>query len=187
MLRERVLWLGLVSSFIVMTLLRGAHTHEVQPAVADITIGRQTVEIKIDWVIEAPVAGIDLSGVSDTNDAAEADVYDDLRALDPAALEAAFREAWSDIAADIPVEMDGTRLDLEIEEVVIPDTGDVELIRISQVILSADLPRGDGLVLGWAANLGPIVLRQVGVDNGYTAFLPGGGQSAPILRKGGSG
>ncbi|MEO1239990.1 MAG: hypothetical protein AAFW64_10190 [Pseudomonadota bacterium] len=170
----------------VVTFLRGAPAHEVQPSVADIMIGRQTVEITIDWVIEAPVAGIDLSGVSNTNDAAEAEVYDELRALNPAELEDAFRSAWSDISSAITLELDGNPVALEIDALSIPDVGDVEVIRISEVTLSAPLPRGDGLVIGWAAALGPIVLRQVGVENGYTAFLPGGGQSAPILRRGGA-
>ncbi|MEO1195630.1 MAG: hypothetical protein AAFX45_05605 [Pseudomonadota bacterium] len=185
-LPHRVLWLGLVSSMFVLTFVRGAVAHEVQPAVADINIGAQTVEIKIDWVIEAPVAGIDLSGVSNTNDAEEADVYDTLRALDPAEMEEAFRAAWDDVAQSITADMAAEPLDLQIDAVMIPPVGDVTLIRISEVTLVADLPRGDGLEFGWAVRLGPIVVRQVGVDNGYTAFLPGGGRSAPILRKGGS-
>lgn len=169
---------------IVLTLLRQGGAHEVQPSVADIKIEGETVEIAIDWVIEAPVAGIDLTGVSNTNEAAQADEYDALRALDPAAMADAFHTAWDDILPEITAELGAVPLDLNVDTVVVPEVGDVELIRISEVTLSATLPPGDGLVFGWNASLGPLVVRQVGVENGYAAFLENGRVSDPIPRGG---
>ena len=182
----RVLWLAAVSSMLVLTMLRAAAAHEVQPSVADITFEADRAVFELDWVIEAPVAGLDLEGIANTNDAEGADVYDGLRALEPAALEEAFRAAWGDIANQITAELGGAPLDLAIDGVTIPEVGNVELPRISGVTLSATLPAGaDGLVFGWDASLGPLVVRQVDVENGYAAFLENGRLSDPIPRTGG--
>ena len=55
--------------------------HEVQPTVGDLTIegGVATLDLRIN--LEAFLANIDLDSVDDTNDAVNADDYDDLRAL----------------------------------------------------------------------------------------------------------
>ena len=40
------------------------------------------------------------------------------------------------------------------------------------------------IIFSWNANFGPIVLRQVGVDNGLTQFLVNGDESDPIFFQG---
>ena len=83
--------LALVSTLLVVTTARA---HEVQPTIADLTINQSDVEVVLDWVLEAPIAGLDLEGVEDTNAAEGAEDYDALRALDAASLETALRDAW---------------------------------------------------------------------------------------------
>lgn len=176
----RVLLWALVSTLVV---LRAAAAHEVQPSVADITIGTDRADIEIDWVIEAPVAGIDLEGVANTNEAEGAAEYDRLRALDPAGLETAFREVWPEIAAEITARAGEADVPLTLEEVRVSEVGDVSIPRNSLVRLTAELPPGgEGLVFGWEASLGPLVVRQIGAENGYAAFLENGELSDPIPR-----
>ena len=164
-----------------------ASAHEVQPAVADISIGTDSVEIDLGWILEAPVAGLDLEGVEDTNAAENAEEYDRLRALPPGELEAVFREAWPDISGKLGLSVDGTLLELRLGEVDIPDVENTELARNSSITLSADLPPGEGaVVMTWPAEFGPIVIRQIGVDEPYTGYLTSGGESDPIPRAGGS-
>lgn len=167
--------------------MRGAAAHEVQPAVADITMEADRAVIELDWVIEAPVAGLDLEGIADTNDTGGAEVYDALRAMQPDTLAAAFEESWPDVQRQLRALVGGESADLTLESVTVPEVGNTEIIRISQVTLSAALPPGvEGLVFGWEAALGPLVVRQVGVDNGYAAFLENGRLSDPIPRTGGA-
>lgn len=172
---QRVLCLTVLSSVLMLTLLRGAEAHEVQPSVADVSTAPDRVEFSLAWVIEAPIAGVDLDGITNTNESEVSDQYDALRALEPAALEAAFLEAWDGIANQITAEVDGSPLAIMVDEIEVPEVGDVELPRISGVTLSAELPEGaTGLVFGWDAALGPLVVRQVGVDDGYATFLENG-------------
>ena len=179
------LWLA-VSTLLLLMLVRGAAAHEVQPAVADITMEADRAIIDLEWVIEAPVAGIDLEGLENTNDADGAEIYDTLRAMQPASLEAAFEEAWPDIAGRLRALVGGEPVELTLETVAVPEVGNTEVARISDVTLSAPLPPGpDGLVFGWEAGLGPLVVRQVGVEDGYAAFLENGRLSDPIPRTGG--
>lgn len=179
----RVALVALVSTLLVVTTARA---HEVQPTIVDLTINQSDVEVVLDWVLEAPIAGLDLEGVEDTNAAEGAEDYDALRALDPETLETALREAWPSISQGLSLKAGDVDLSLEITGLTIPEVGNVELARNSQLVLSAPLPEGNSaIVLSWAAEYGPLVVRQQGIENGYTAFLTAGGDTDPIPRTGG--
>lgn len=173
--------LGLLLSTLVA--VAAARAHEIQPTVADVTVGADEVEIRLEWVLESPVAGLDLEGIENTNAAANADEYDRLRALPPEDLAAAFREAWPRIADSMPLRAGDALLKPEIRRIEVPPVGDLQLPRLSIVEIAAPLPAGDApVVLSWPAGFGPLVVRQAGVEDGYAAFLPAGGDSAPIPR-----
>ncbi|NND20363.1 MAG: HupE/UreJ family protein, partial [Silicimonas sp.] len=87
----RVILTALVSSLWAITT---ATAHEVQPGVMDVDIAGERLDLHIEWILEAPVAGLDLDGVADTNEADGAEDYDRLRALSPEEMAARFREAW---------------------------------------------------------------------------------------------
>ena len=175
--------MALLSTLITINF---AQAHEVQPSVADLTIGETEVELELDWVLEAPIAGLDLQGIANTNDAVGAEDYDALREFEPADREAAFRGAWPSISEGVTLSAGDTALPLEISNLRIPDVGNTELARISRVTLTAALPAGDSAVtLSWAPQYGPLVVRQQGVENGYTTFLSSGGSTDPIPRTGG--
>lgn len=159
--------------------------HEVQPAVADLTIAGGRVSVSIEMALEAPLAGIDLENLADTNEAAEAGEYDTLRALPPDALEARLREAWPGLAERITLRAGETDLVPELEAVESPETGDTDLPRLSVLRIAAALPPGDDPVsFGWDAALGGLIVRQMGVEDGYTGYLTNGALSGPIARAG---
>lgn len=160
--------------------------HEVRPAISDVTVGPATVDMVIRLPLEPLVAGMNLAGLEDTNDAPQVAEHDALRALDPAALDAAFRAAWPGIAARIDIISDGVRAEAQLVSVTVPEVGDVDLPRDSELRLSVDLPPGAAPVqIGWAADFGSIVVRQMGGNaDAYTAILQGGTLSAPLPREG---
>ena len=169
--------LGVVLSTLVV--FTSARAHEVQPAIMDVTIGEDTLDITIDWMIEAAVAGLDLQELSDTNDADDPDAYDSLRALPPDAMAEELRNAWPGIAAQIDIAAGERRLPLALGTVEVPQIDNVELARISTLTLSAPLPADDTAIsIGWDPSLGPLVVRQQGVENGYAGYLEGG-ESSP--------
>ena len=128
---------------------------------------------------------MDLAGLADTNDAANASAYDARRAQDPEELEEELRAAWPRLASLFTLQAGETRLTPELRAVSIPEVGNTELPRFSTLLIGADLPPGDDpVVFGWQASMGAMILRQQGVEDGYTAFLQNGDLSDPIARTG---
>jgi len=167
-----------------LILSAAAHAHEIRPAIADAAVGETRVEITIRLAAESMLAGINLDGLTDTNDAPEAALYDRFREMEPAAFEAALHEAWPRISQGFVIQSGGEILVPELVNAAIPAVGDVELPRDSILTLAAPLPDGDApVVIGWAASYGPLILRQVGAgENAYEAFLISGDLSAPLPR-----
>jgi len=162
-----------------------ARAHELQPAVMDIEIFPTELQIFVEWNIEAPLAGLDLDGLENTNDADNEDDYLALRALTPEALEQTFRDAWPDLHTKITMTAGDTALAPEITSISIPKIGNTELSRTSTIALTAALPSNDApLVIGWTADLGPLIVRQRTVEGGYAGFLTSGALSDPIPRSG---
>ena len=166
---------ALLSMALVFTVLP-AWAHEIRPTIADVEVTETQVTLSLRATLEALIAGIDLSAVADTDDAPEAAIYDRLRGMEPAELEAELRAAWDRIALGFLIEVDGARLDPEIIAVQIPGVGDVELPRDSLLTVGATLPEGDaGVQVGLSPQFGTFVPRQVGGgDDAYEGFLDGG-------------
>jgi hypothetical protein len=164
-----------------------ASAHEVTPSIADLSVKDGVLTLDVRLSLEGFIAGIDLTDVIDTNAAGEAATYDALRALEGSALEARFRAFWPDMAGMIVIRSGGRALRPELVSVTIPEVGDTNLVRTSEIRIQADLPAIAARVeLGWARAFGALVVRQIGVEDGYEAYLEGGSVSAPIDLTGGS-
>lgn len=163
-----------------------ARAHEVTPAIADFKVedGQITLDLRLN--IEAFVAGINLDGLSDTNQTAQAADYDELRALGAQELEPMvqlFTEEWLEaflLQASGPIA-------LSLSQIAIPDVGDASLPRASVLQLTGKIPAGaDSLRMTWPAGSGGVVLRQNGVEDPYTGYLQGGETSPPVPLVGGA-
>ena len=161
-----------------------AMAHEVRPAVADVAVTSETVEMTIRMSAEAMLAGIDLSGIQDTDEAPEASAYDALRALPASELEARFTAAWDDLKTGFNV-TSGTPIDLTLSSVQVGPVGDIELARDTGLIITGALPAGnDPVTVGWTSAYGPLVVRQGDGDAAYSAYLTGGALSEALPRDG---
>ncbi len=178
----RVIFALVLSTLISVT---PARSHEVQPGVMDIEIEGDTLRVYIEWMIEAAVGGIDLDGIQNTNDAANEEDYLRFRSLPPEDMAEAFRAAWPDLSQKLTFRAGETALDPELVDITVPEVGNVEIARISTVELAIPLPPGDApLVIGWTGDLGPLIVRQRTVENGYAGYLTSGALSDPIPRTG---
>jgi hypothetical protein len=168
-----------------------ASAHEMSPAVADITVSEDRVELTVILQGEALVAGIDLSAITDTNNSPRAEAYDALRALPPDDFAARLREAWPELAEGIRLSAGETPLAPVLEDAGTAEAMSEDLPRESRIVLSADLPDdGSDVSFGWAPEYGPMILRQIAPDlpegqEAYSAFL-GPGQTSPPLPRTGS-
>lgn len=162
----------------------------MNPAIADVTISPEKVEIAVTIAAEAWLAGVNLAAVSDTNESAQAEQYDALRALSGLDLESRIRTAWPQLAKGMQIMAGETRLSPELTAVSVSDTLSLDIARSSRLTLSAALPDDDTPVtVGWVASYGPLILRQQGQllaagEEPYTAFLDGGARSSDMPRVG---
>ena len=155
--------------------------HEIRPAVADLFLENGQFRLEIGLNLEAVMAEIG-SGASNTQDSPNAGKYDEFRAMDPAALSAAFdREAF---AAKVKVLLDGEAGSASVSEVSIPEVGDLALIRDSSIIVTGPLGSAAELQLGWDAAYGEIIIRLMDETNDYNAYLTNGDVTDPMSTKG---
>lgn len=175
---------ALLSSLMLAIVMIGtARAHELRPSVMDVVVNADSVEMVLDVVIEPFVAGIDQSAVFDTNDAPQAARHDALRASTPDVLEATIATEWERIGAGFVVESDGQRVPLELVEASVPEVGDIELPRDTQLVVRGNLPAGTAPVtVGWRAEYGSLIVRQGEGETAYSVLLSNGDISAPLPR-----
>jgi hypothetical protein len=177
--------LFMLSMAAVLSMAMPSSAHEVRPAIADITVTTDSVELVILLPIEPLVAGMSLDALADTNDSPLAERHDRLRALSPADLAPAFRKAWPEISAAIRLNAGETPLAAEITGLDIPPVGNVDLPRDATLTLRAALPAdGTPVSLTWGRGLGLLALRQTGDAEAYAALLAPGETSAALPRVG---
>lgn len=176
------MWFAALLSTLLIVSGAASRAHEVEPAILRMEQAGAELRFELRMALENVVAGVDLSEVTNSNDAPQADLYDALRALPPGELEARFAETWPAMADAIRIEdPSGGRLEPELGAVTIPDMGNPELLRLSDVRFTAVIPAGtESVRFSWAPALGPVVLRQEGVAEPYDGFLQGGVASPAI-------
>jgi hypothetical protein len=160
--------------------------HEVQPTIGDLTVENGQAALVLRINLEAFLAGIDLDQVTDTNDAENAGDYDSLRAQPAAQI--------ADLAPDLlpgwnglpMLVVDGQAAELRSVGVVMPQDVNIELARVAEWTLQADVPDGaQKITLTWPEGAGAMVLRQQGVEAPFTGYLAGGETSPEIALAGG--
>ena len=172
------MWLKVLVLLAVSTT---ANAHEVNPTVADLTISDGEVTLELGGNFESFLAGIDLSTVENTDDAANAADYDALRALSVEAFETRVREQFDTVARNILVELGGETGVLTLNSVEVQDLSDLELPRLTQVSATIANPENAPVQVGLSQNYGQLILRQQGAgENGFAGLL-GAGEMSPIL------
>jgi hypothetical protein len=162
--------------------------HELRPAIATATLDRSgAIELRVTLNLEAYVAGIGTQH-SNTAEAPQAAEYDRLRAAAPEALRAAFEPLAKDFAAGLNLAFDGGAAALTLTDVAVPDVGDVEVARISTLVLTTTAPAGAAsMTFAAPEGLGATAFRAVRVGEGtpfFSAFQRAGEATGPIALDG---
>ena len=169
----------------VASLAARADAHEVLPSIADFSVSMDEMIVTVRLDIEALIAGMDLS--SPTSDSkGETVAYKALRALPVSDVQARFAEFWPVMADSIKVLADGVALRPAMQSLTPPADEQEGLARTFTLVFGVALPPDAQTVnIGWDAYLGPLVLRQNGVENAYDGYLDPGDISPPIQIAGG--
>jgi hypothetical protein len=160
--------------------------HEIRPAVVDVLLqadGSYQADIRLN--LEALLAGIGASH-KDSDESENAAEYNRLRRLSPVNMGREFARFQADLMQGVELMGDGVRLQPEVQGLLVPAVGDIQLARDSVVTLKGELPLGVQ-TLTWRLDerFGANVVR---VDAGderelYTAYLqPGAGSDVINLR-----
>lgn len=163
-------------------------SHEIQPAIADLTFAPDytTFELDIALNLEAALTGIG-SEHDDTDESPKAGQYNALRALSSDMFQARLSEQSNNLLSQIFIMADGVEREKTIESLKVPEIGDLSIARVSRLTITGNLPEGaETVTVSWDAALGAIVLRGPLNENGegYTGYLQDGGQSDPISIRG---
>jgi hydrogenase/urease accessory protein HupE len=116
--------------------------HEIKPSVVEIIFlkeGRFTIEADVN--AEAMLADIG-PGYTDTNDSPNAGEYDALRSLSVANLAARFTAGFGMVLSGFDLTFDGQRVSPELVKVTPRPTEDLELTRVSDIVLEGNIPPG---------------------------------------------
>jgi hypothetical protein len=176
-----------MAALVWITCASLAAAHEVLPTIGDMELVDGQITFSLEGNFESIVAGIDLDGLEDTEAAPEAEIYDALRAMDPDAFAARVDGYWPDMARAIDVIVDGERVALEFTGIDVPQVGDVDVVRQSKLTFVGAVPdTAQSVQIGWPAEYGVLVLRQMGVEGGWDGYLSGGGLTDPVALGGGT-
>ena len=183
-------WLTLVILtallIIAAVTVRPALAHEVLPTIADFTVLETRLYLTLSIDIEALIAGVDLSSPTSSSGAQELAVYEALRALPAAEIDARFNAFWPDMAAQIDVRADGVALAPALQSLTPTDDIEAGRARMFKLNVAFELPRSaQSVIIGWAPEFGPLVLRQNGVTDPYDGYIDPGTVSPPIQLSGG--
>lgn len=177
------IWHTALITFGVMWLSLAASAHEMTPSIGDLDIDAEagTFSITIRTNLEALVAGISPTH-DDTNESPGAALYNALRETEPDAFRQSLEVFEPNFLEGIAVEIDGAPAPVQMIDVTIPEVGDTELARQSQLIIGGEIPGGaKTLSFAWDASFGPIVFRALDEErSGYVALLPGGERSEAL-------
>ena len=179
-----------------------AHAHDIRPAVMDIGFsqnGSDYLDVRLGFTAESYLAGMDVSGLSDTDNSPVADEYNRLRMLPPEQLGALVEQVFPQLAQDIVIALDQQIFapgSWELQDIIVEDVTNPELIRETQIRFRvpfptpapesspesspASSPDGQAMVnINWPIAMGGLLIRQHGDNSNasYVEFLPMGGQS----------
>ena len=185
--KAKLTLLGVLSSALLWGATLPAQAHELQPTIADLTVEAGQADMVFQLNLEALLSGIDLDTIEDTNNAENAQDYDDLRALPADAIAARVPDLLANWNGLPMLLVDGQAVALQSAALTIPQDVDIELARIAQWRLSAAVPQdASEVVVTWPDGAGAMVLRQQGVDQPFTGYLSGG-ESSPVISLAGGG
>lgn len=173
----------MVLGLIALLLSPPLQAHTVRPAVVTMTIGD---EGRLDITVKAN-AEVWLAGISpdytDTNNAPNAELYDDLRAMSAAELTEEFDAFAAEFTGRLQLRVDDQPVPVAYTSIEVIPEPDPELARESLIFLSAELPTaGELLTWVWPDDYGSNVLRiqRAAKEDVYSVWLKRGAVNDPF-------
>ncbi len=167
----------------MLVLASPAAAHEIRPAITDVVIKQNsTYELSYRINLEALLAGIGEEH-ADTDESANAEMYNNLRLLDSKALEQQWMSFLPSFVEKIQVRVNDERVTPKYTAITIPEVGDTDISRTSTLLFAGNLSSENArLSIGWDKTFGKQILRvsNVAGEDLYTAYLDAGQFSVEV-------
>ena len=170
----------LLIKILFISLATNAQSHEVNPAIADILQKQDGVQLEIRLNIEALLSGIDLSNVSNTDEAKQSAKYDFYRGRSDIDLKSDFSEIWPSLKTEIKIKQDNELVALRLKNIIVEGQENFDYPRFSTIVFVASVDPYRPFSFQWSKVYGDIVLRGQGSVNGFTQYLQAGIESSDI-------
>ena len=170
----------LLIKILFVSLASNAQSHEVNPAIADILQKKDGVQLEIRLNIEALLSGIDLSNVSNTDEAKQSAKYDFYRGRSEIDLKSDFSKIWPSLETKIKIKQDNELVALKLKNIIVEGQENFDYPRFSTIVFVASVDPYRPFSFQWSKTYGDIVLRGPGNENGFTQYLQAGIESSNI-------
>ena len=170
----------LLIKILFVSLASNAQSHEVNPAIADILQKKDGVQLEIRLNIEALLSGIDLSNVSNTDEAKQSAKYDFYRGRSEIDLKSDFSKIWPSLKTEIKIKQDNELVALKLKNIIVEGQENFDYPRFSTIVFVASVDPYRPFSFQWSKTYGDIVLRGPGSENGFTQYLQAGIESSDI-------
>ena len=153
-----------------------SYSHEIRPAIANLNFYENnniiSAKLSIRINLEALIADID-NKYSSTQDSENSELYESLRILNPDLLKKEFDNKKLNLEKKIFLESKNKSYQAKIDNIIIPDIGNVNLARDTEITLNFDNIIEKKLIFNWSQDLGSVILRVNSKDNKdiHTEFL----------------
>ncbi len=171
-----------------MTLLMlvaadGARAHEIRPAIATVNFSTERYDVEVSANMEAVIAGVSPQH-KDTSESPNAQAYNRLRELPPAAFERRIREFLPKYFEGVEISFDDMRMQPALCSITVPEIGDTARTRLTLLRLCGAIPAGArAFRWAYAANFGDSIVRLPVVSGGdvVALWLKDGAKSEPYI------
>tara|TARA_X000000368_G_scaffold224151_1_gene176938 strand:+ start:1194 stop:2342 length:1149 start_codon:yes stop_codon:yes gene_type:complete len=170
----------LLIKVLFVSLASDAQSHEVTPAIADILQYEDGVQLEIRLNLEALLSGIDLSNISNTDEATQSAEYDFYRAMSETDLKSDFSKIWPSIKTEIKIKQDDEFVALILENIMVEGQENFDYPRFTTIVFTTSIDPYRPFSFQWSKSYGEIVLREQGRENGFTQYLQSGIRSSDI-------
>jgi len=162
--------------FLIFFLPTIAFSHELKPSIVNFQFikQQQTLDFKLDIQLnlEAILANIDPSH-DNTNESENSEYYNSLRKLNASELQNLFNQKLKDFTNNIQLFQNDQTVQFKIDNIFIPEIGDIAISRETQITLSGKNILENNLSFSWSKSYGPVILRVSDLDKEivYTEYL----------------
>ena len=146
--------------FLILLLSPPLHTHEIKPAIVDITIIEENASIEFKLNAETVLSEIDASIYVDTNNSPQSQKYDEFRAFSVQEIEKLVLKNKSKFINKIQIISEGEIIPLLLNKVEMFDEANEEMPRDTVLYLNFDLKDSSSFTVQFDKKIGPVVIRQ---------------------------